>query len=507
MDSQVTLAEAVELGAVDPEFFGMFFFPKACRQRSPDFHHDMDTLLDSSEEEDRYIAFMIARGFAKTTKVRLYLARRLSYRVSRTVVIVGKSQEAAAKTLEWVKRAVMFNTRWAQAFGIKQGSIWTATDIEVDLYTYDEKGEVTEKITVRIMALGMTGSLRGINIDDFRPDLIIADDPCDDENTATPEQRKKMLDLFFGALQKTLAPRVDSEFAKMVLLQTVINGEDLISLCCKDPQWKSLKFSCFKVLPDGTVVSRWEERFPTKALLLEKEGHIEKNILPLWLREMECKVVSEETACFGEKWLQYYDVLPLGGKRCLCVDPTPPPREGEKSLNKKLDDAVIMAMQMTKGKFYVLEYVTFKSPDPVEFILAMFDMARKWKIKLCGFETVLFQRVLAFMFKQQMRNEKFWLTVKEIEDRRNKRVRIQQDISGVAQQGDLYIRPEMHQLRQQFIEFPEVNHDDLLDVVSIGINTLSKYQIEEVDDYIDGEYEVLDPEDPEGRIAWQRGAP
>lgn len=507
MDTQVTLKEAVELGAVDPEFYGMFFFPKACRQRSPDFHKEMDLALDGQEDEDRFISFMIARGFAKTTKVRLYLSRRLAYRISRTIVVVGKSQEAAAKTLEWLKKAVTYNKVWAQAFGIQQGAIWTATDIEIDLVTYADNGEIIEKITVRIMALGMTGSLRGINVDDFRPDLIVVDDPCDDENTATPEQRKKMNDLFFGALQKTLAPKVDSPFAKMVLLQTVINRDDLISQCDRDPQWRSLKFSCFKQDAQGHPVSRWEERFPTKDLLSDKAAHIERNQTSLWLREMECKVVSEETAAFGEKWLKFYDVSPNGGKRCLAIDPTPPPKEGDTSMNKRLDDAVIMAMQMSKGEFYVLEYETFKSPDPIEFISAIFSMARRWKIKLVGFETVLFQRVLAFFFRKEMKAERFWLTIKEVEDKRNKRVRIQQDISGVAQQGNLHIRPDMHQLKQQFVEFPDVNHDDLLDCVSIAINTLSKYNIEEDDDYIDGEFEVLDPEDPRGKIAWQRGAP
>lgn len=506
MDTQVTLKEAVELGAIDPEFFGMFFFPKACRQRSPEFHRELNDALD--DPDARYVSAMIARDHAKTTLCRLYIARRLAYRISRTIVVVGKSQEAATKTLEWVKKAVLFNRLFADTFGITRGDIWTATDIEIKLTIPGENGEIQEQIIVRLMALGMTGSLRGINIDDFRPDLIVVDDPCDEENTGTPEQRKKMNDLFFGALQKTLAPKVDSPFAKMVLLQTVLNKEDLISQCTKDPQWRSLVFSCFTTDAKGNQVSRWEERHPTAALLADKEAHISRNQLSLWLREMECKVTSEETAAFKESWLQFWDVLPKGGRRCLAIDPTPPPREGQEGLNPRLDDAVIMAMQITEGKFYVLDYVAMKSPDPFEFIAEIFTMARKWKIKLCGFETVLFQRVMSRLFKMEMRKEKFWLTVQEIEDKRNKKVRIQQDLSGIANAGDLYIRPEHHQLRQQFVEFPDINHDDILDAVSLGIITLTRYAyVVEDEDFIEGEFSVLDPEDPRGKLTWQRGAP
>jgi hypothetical protein len=506
MATQISLKEAVELAAVDGDFFGMFFFPNACRQAPPDFHVELNDALDS--ETDEFVGAMIARGFGKTTKLRIYIARRIAYRISRTIVVVGKSQEAAMKTLEWVMRAVQHNELFAKTFALEKGKRWTASDLEIKCCVYDENGkEIPSKtIFIRVIAVGITGSIRGINIDDFRPDLIVVDDPCDEENTATPEQRKKMSDLFFGALAKTLAPKVDSPFAKMVLLQTVLNREDLISTCAKDPQWKVLVFSCFTKNSQGEEVSRWEDRFPTEKLLADKQAHVTRNQLPLWLREMECKVVSEETAAFSESWLKYWDVLPQGGRRCLAIDPTPPPAQGKQSLNPKLDDAVIMAMQTFRGQMYVLEYVTFKSPDPVEFITAVFTMARKWKIKLAGFETTLFQRILAYMFRQEMRKEKFWLVTQEVEDRRPKPVRIQQEVAPIAQAGDLYIRPEHSKLIQQFLEFPDVNHDDVIDALSIGIITLAKYSVIE-EDYIEGEYSIQDPDDPDGRLEWVRGAP
>ena len=504
MDTKIELKEAVQLGAVDASFFGHFFFPKACRQATPEFHEELDLVLDSAN--DRYVSAMIARDFAKTTKVRLYMARRVAYRISRTIVIAGKSQEAAAKSLSWLMKAVQNNKLYAQTFGLRKGSKWTATEMEIIAETFGEDGEVRESISITIIAVGMTGSLRGINVDDYRPDLIICDDPCDEENTATPEQRKKMADLFFGALQKTLAPASECPFAKMILLQTVLNKEDLVSVCTRDEEWTSLVFSVFAEDDEGNLISRWPERYPLEVLLADKAAHIRRNQLPLWLREKECKVVSEETASFLERQLQFWHELPKGGRRCLAIDPTPPPREGSTSLNPKLDDAVIMAMQVTKGQFYVLEYRLFKSPDPLEFISEIFTMARKWKIKLCGFETVLFQRVMSFVFRRQMREERFWLTVQEVEDRRNKRVRIVQELSGVVGSGDLFIRPDMLEFIEQFTQYPDVNHDDILDACTIGVLTLTRYAVIE-EDWMEGEFEVIDPEDKLGQLEWKRGAP
>jgi predicted phage terminase large subunit-like protein len=504
MESEIGLAEAVELGAVDPNFYGRFFFPKACRQDSPPFHDELDRLLDS--ETDRFVDAMIARGFAKTTKLRVYISRRIAYRISKTIIVVGKSQDAASKTLEWIQRAVMYNPLYAETFGLSKGAKWTATDMEILAVTKDKFGNETGRIAIRILAMGITGSIRGINIDDYRPDLIVVDDPCDEENTATPEQRKKMDDLFFGALAKTLAPRVDSPFAKMVLLQTVLNRDDLISNCHKDKQWSSLKFSCFTTDPEtGQEVSRWPERFPYEDLIADKQAHIDRNQLPLWLREMECKVTSEATAIFLERWLNYYELLPETGRRVICVDPTPPPAIGqEKKIDRKLDDAVIMVLQETKGQLYVVEVYEAISPDPLEFIYQIFSMARQWKVKLLAFETVLFQRVYAYFLKQEMIKERFWLTLKGIEDKRKKFTRIVQDVSGPASSGAIHVKHEHSKLIQQFIEYPDVNHDDHLDCLSIGIQALHKYAV--VDDFLEGEWEELDDEEHDA-LPWQRGAP
>jgi predicted phage terminase large subunit-like protein len=493
--SQVDIREAVHLGAVDTEFFGRFFFPKTCRQPSPRFQRELDEALDDTEH--RYVSAMIFRGGAKTSRLRLYVAKRVAYGLSRTILFVGKSQEHSVKSLEWLQNAVEHNRLFAGTFGLRKGKKWTGTEIEIY--------HGTDETPIRIIALGITGSVRGVNVDDYRPDLIVVDDPADEENTATPEQREKVADLFFGALAKSLAPRSEAPHAKMVLLQTVLNSSDLISLTVRDPQWKSLVYGCF----DDEGNSRWPERFPTAELLEEKSAHVARNQLSLWLREMECKVVSQETSAFIASWLQYWVVIPDGGVTLICCDPTPPPKDDtvgrvSDSKRKKLDDAVVMVIRIAGGNVYVCDYYTTKSPDPDELIAKIFEYATNWKCQTLCLETVLFQRVMAKMLEKEMLSRRQWLTIKKVEDKRKKETRIRQEVSSRASHRRLFVHPSMTELIEQFTAYPVVNHDDILDALTIGLSSINAWMENST---LEGEYTVEDEDDEFVKLKSWRGSP
>ena len=267
---KIELSEAVQLAAIDTDFYGRFFFPQTIRQKSPPFHALMDAKL---EGPSRKVSFMVFRDGAKTTKLRIFLSKRIAYAISRTILIVGKSQDHSRRTVEWLMSKVEYNSLWANTFALRKGKKWTSEEIEIF--------HGTDDVPIRVIALGITGSTRGINVDDYRPDLIVIDDPCDEENTATPEQRQKTEDLLLGSLNNSLAPASEFPRAKIVLLQTLLHPEDVISKCDADPSWDSVRISVFR--EDGT--SSWPDRYPTKDLLREKEGYIARGKLPLWMRD------------------------------------------------------------------------------------------------------------------------------------------------------------------------------------------------------------------------------
>lgn len=477
--AEASLAEIVQLGAVDNDFYGRYFFEKAIRQKSPEFHREIDAILE--HPGNRHVAIKVFRGGAKTTKLRVFTSKRIAYGISHTILFVSEAQDHSVKSIEWLKRNVEFNKKWSETFQLRPGKKWSGSEIEI-LHGVDE-------YPIRVIALGITGQTRGVNIDDFRPDLIVVDDPCDEENTATPEQRKKISDLFFGALEKSLAPATENPDAMMVLLQTPLNSEDLIEQCMRDPQWVTAQYSCF----DRNGNSAWPARWKTETFKKEKDAHIARNQLALWMREMEVTVVAEELATFKADWLQYWEVLPEGMAVYIGVDPTPPPKENDVAVNPKLDDAVIMAVGFHKGNVYLLDYYGTKSPNPDDFISKLFEFVIRFRPIKVGFESLLFARTTKFYVEKEMQKRGHYFTITPVEDKRKKQVRITQAISSRASNRTVHVHRSHSEFIQQYIAYPSVNHDDYLDAFAIALDLVNPALID--DTFIEGEFQRLAEED------------
>lgn len=482
MQTEIDIIEAVQLGAEDGGFYSHFFFSKAFRQASPVCHDVIWTSLD--KPDSRFVNVEMWRGGAKTTLLRTFTSRRIAYGLSKTILFVGKTKDHAVRSIEWLMRAVEFNSLWAQTFQLRAGKKWTSEEIEII--------QGVDNIVIRVIALGITGSVRGINVDDYRPDLIVVDDPLDEENTNTAEQREKISNLFFGALQNSLAPSSEAPLAKMVLLNTPLNGEDLGQICAKDPQWDSHNFSCF----DENGDSRWAARWSTKELMDDKASFLGRNQGHLWFREMECKITAAALSAFRAEWLEFWEVTPDQMYVIISIDPTPPPKEGSKP-NAKLDDAVIMATGFYGGNIYLLDYYAAKSPNPMEFINEIFHMVRRWKPRKVGVETVLFQRVLSFFLRQQMQIQNTYFMIAEVEDRRKKDTRIRQAITNRASNHQVYVHRSHTEFIAQYTAYPNVNHDDYLDAFAIAL-TLMNPAAEGI--IIDGDF--VEEQEPE-QIGWR----
>lgn len=478
------MAEIIDLSSVDGLFYSHTFFNKTARQRSPQFHGDIWNGLEHPGH--RYVDVLVFRGGAKTTLLRLFTSKRVAYALSRTILYIGKNEAHAARSISWLKKQVEFNSRWAKTYGLAKGSVWTNTEIEII--------HEVEDCTIRILAMGITGSVRGINVDDYRPDLIVVDDPCDEENTATPEQRQKISDLFFGALKESLAPVSECPDAKMVLLQTPLDKEDLISQCQRDPEWHSLRFGCFTAetenLPPEEQKSIWPERWSDKVLREEKAAAFARNQASLWYREKECKLIGRETSDFLPEWVKYWDVLPDRMVTIMVIDPVPPPSEiqVQKGLAKK-DYEVLNVLGVFRGRVYDLEYAHNKGHEPDWTIVKFFELAEKWKIRKCCILAYNYERTLKWVLEQAMRVKKRWYQIDTIPDKRSKRDRIVDGLNGPLAQGMFYLAPGMTELAEQIVGHPNVSHDDVIETAAVGTEQL-------LQGYgLDAEYEVIEEDE------------
>lgn len=478
--------EAIQLGASSLVAYGQLFFPKTFRQSSPDFHHQIGAQLYSSA---RYNAFEVFRDGAKTSLLRVFTSQRIAYGISRTIMYVSSSQTHSSFSLRWLKRQIEYNKPWAQLFGLRKGSKWTDEIIEIF--------HGVEQTPITVLAVGITGQIRGFNLDDYRPDLIIADDVQTDENVATLEQRTKLKSTFFGALVNSLAPETDSPSAKIVLLNTPMVRDDLIESCMADPGWNGMRFGIF----DENGNSRWEARWPTATMKKEKENATKAGNYSIWMREKECTIVKKEGKQFDVANLRYWDVLPSGMKIFGSIDPA-------SSESETADDNVVMTVGFYGNNIYVLEYSAETGEMPDATAVHFFQQVRKWKPLRFGSESISFQRVLAWYLEQEMKKQRLFIQIDKIQDRRKKEDRIIQAISGNLAYQNIYIHPNMEKLISQLDQFGEGGHDDVIDALAMAISMANPYMLED-SNTIEGEFrEILEEEDElYETLTYNRGAP
>lgn len=495
----VDTKELIQLGAIDTSFFGKQFFPKTLRMGTPAFHRKIDAVLDSDR---RLIGIKAFRGSAKTTKARVYGAKRIAYGLSRTILLIGKSEGHAIQSLRWLRKEIAYNKFFTQTFKLEPGDTWSDTHIQIRHHI--------EEHTVNVIALGMTGSVRGVNLEDYRPDLIICDDPLDEENTATEAQREKTEELLYGALKEGLAPRSESPDAKMIMLQTPMNIEDVSMKMDTDREWLSLTFPIWTPetmdAPVDEQQSVWEERFPSREVRQEKKDAAARNKLSTFTREKECRIISKETSSFRVEWLNFYDTEPDDMYKVMAIDPVPPPSEKEVKAGLKKKDHEVIAVIGKKGKdYFLLDYAMKQGHTPTWTIMEFFRLLRKWHTLRTVVESVAYQRTLAWLLRTAMDTQQVYTPIIEYDDRRKKSIRIVGALNGIASNGRLWVRREHTEFIQQFTEYPNVAHDDVLDAVSIAISEINA-AIEGGDE--ESFEDLLKRErGDEKRLTYTRGAP
>jgi hypothetical protein len=454
---RISIAEAVDLGAEDGAFYARYFFPRAVRQETPKFHNDVWDLLSNN----RYASIKIFRGGAKTTLARQYTSRRIAYGMAHTVLFISKSEEHAIESVIWLKEQVEYNELWASAFHLRKGDKWTGGDIEIV--------HSLENYTIRVKAIGILGSVRGVNVKDYRPDTIVVDDPCDEENTATPEGRQKMSDIFFGAVKESLAPASEDPNASLCLLQTPLAEGDLCDECEKSGEFATLRVG---ILTDHTneaeAESTWPARWSKETILEEKRSAEKRNQLSLWLREKMCLIVGRETSDFREEWLQYWVVLPPDAIYVGAIDPAPIKSEKARMLGTKGDQQAIAVCAYWRGNKYVVEYAAARDQDPDMLIRELNRLNSKYRIRAWGVETVAYQATLKWYLEKEIRSGNLMgVRVVEVPAVKGKVERIRQSHTKRASDGKLFVHSTHIDYIHQYKNHPNVSLKDIIDAVSM----------------------------------------
>lgn len=454
----------------DNELYCQMFFPKTCRQKSAGFHKRMDNALWAGR---RHVAIKVFRSGAKTTRLRIFLSKRIAYGVSRTILYISKSEEKAEATLLWLKNQVDRGTQWAQFYGISQGSEWSATKAVFHNSVLN--------IDITVVVAGIHGQIRGLNFDDFRPDCIVCDDIDDEKTTNTAEQVQKYSDLFWGTIVRSLASPVDNPLAMICIIQTPLVMDDTVETAFKNAgpgehDWLCVEASCFETDSDGNLCSAWPDLWPLDWLLAQKQEAIKINKLSLWLKEMEVTVTSPEECSFKPEWLVKHKTLPdvVWDELIITVDPaSSDTKEADyhcTSLSGKIGiQAWLIAYHQCRG--IDIEESVKQFFDAWDLMLVLAAKSRKTNLRF-GVEIVGYQRQFKRAIEKEMRRRKRLAYIEPIQDKRAKEDVINQSFTHVAA-NKCYNCLEGHtEFIEQFNRYPKVPHDDLIETAARALDMM-----------------------------------
>jgi hypothetical protein len=473
-------AEVLKLCAVDDIFYCRQMFPKTFRQKSPEWHRDF--WYHFNNEERDFFGAEVFRGGAKTTLTRAGLSKRIGFGLTRNTLVIAINETMASHTVRWIKKQVENRTYWAELFDIRKGDKWTDDWIELINVPFDLK--------INIIAKGMTSGIRGLNFEDWRPDFIMCDDISNEETTGTPEQLEKQENTFFGTIVPAMAPKSEAPHRKLVLLQTGLNKDDIINKAHKDAQFFTVKYP--KLVYDaatGEPVSAWPERYPIAEVLAERESYIKRKLYHVWLREYGCKIISKETSAFDPTWLRYWTSLPTNLIYYIGLDPA----SDSKKKQAHKTAGVVLGMSFQTGDVYLVDYFAQSGKNPEEMWVWLLRMYLQYRPRKIGVETVAFQKMLAWYFRQKMQENNRYFIITEFDDRRAKPDRIRQAYTGHASAGKFWINENHTEFVTNFTDFQDNVDSDLLDAGAIAVCMANPWMIvpsegkdpeDDSDDYI-----------------------
>ena len=348
--STMTVDEIVHMNATDCNFFAQFMFGATFKFNFPPalvavwsvLTQALATLQDYVGEAK--LALGIPRGFAKTTMMKLFCAYALIHSRHTFILIIGNVGANAEKSIKDVAD-LLDQPQVRQLYGNYDG--------QMDVDRQDEKiFKFADKNCV-LKAKGQRSSIRGINIGNRRPDIILMDDAQDEENAKSLVESEALKDWILN----TLLPAKSTDGGLDIFVgNTYDQSGAILPQLVKDPEWVSLVLGA--ILADGT--SLWERLHPVRKLLASYRSAVRFDNEGGWLAQYMNIMDVGRNAKFDSRQLQSHWLA----------------FEAKHHLEHGLEDAEI------EGKFIVIDPATSKATADehsimVGYIIAGMPMCRK----------------------------------------------------------------------------------------------------------------------------------
>ncbi len=368
----------------DGEFFIEFFLGDELTLPVPDLHKEIWPQLIDVEKTRVLLA--IPRDHAKTTLSKLAVVWYFVFTDYRFCVYLSNTNAISLRACQDIM-GFMRSDNFVRVFG----NIEIETESQTaSLWIFNLRmanGRVKRCI---LRAVGANQQMRGINIDNQRPDLAIVDDVEDLDNTESQAMQKKLDLWIFGPFLKALA----RNRRKIIWLGNMLKDTSLLARLSRNPDWNPVVFGCLIKDPEtGKMVSLWEDRWPLEELVKDFIEYQSLGLVETWMCEM-MNMPGHGKNGFSKEHV-YYQPVPLPDEvQCafLCLDPA----FGE---NQHNDNSAITVHVIREDGLPMVAEDWIGRADEAELYRHMVRLANKWNAWVWGIEAVAAQKVLITLFR------------------------------------------------------------------------------------------------------------
>lgn len=407
---------------------------------SAPYHFELCSILaDPNEQLLEVIGF---RGSTKTTlsSLALPLWASLTGRY-KFIVIINDTAEQVRGNLYNIKTELENNVYIRKNFpDIKLGETWSEYNLLLS------NG-------VRIIGRSRGQNIRGIRHKQYRPDLVIVDDPENLQQVKTKENRDKT-QAWFNA---EVIPAVQESNSKLIVIGNLLHNDGFMARLSKNPLFKVVTIP----LIDEKGNCTWLGKYPDQASLDRQRIKVGETA---WAREYLLKIISPDEQVIKE--VSYYSTLPEIRTIAIGVD---------LAISKKETadyTSITIIAESANSKYYVLEnrrgrWNFNETMEQVYKVWCDYKALHEDKTFKLGMEDVAYQKSAIEEF-----GRRYQIHPTPVKQHTDKRARLETLVPYFVNDQVFFKESGQEQLVNEVLYFGVEPHDDCVDSFEIAMRLL-----------------------------------
>ena len=409
------------------------------------FHQEWSNILLYGQENFAIEAF---RESAKTQIViRANLLHALTYPQDHRsyLVIICATQTRAGQLLKSVSREFLASKKMSGLISEVRDNSDHA--LEINYFT----GE-----TVRVEAYGKGAAVRGLSWGSKRPDLVIIDDPQDEEDARSETVTVSDWDWFLSDVYFL------GKSTRIFLIGNNLGERCIIEQVFKNAKY--LKFTTRRIpILDNEKKSSWPSKWPVEAILEDKENWAKVGKTDIWYREKMCQCISPDSQKFKREYFRYYETPPKLQELNIYTTV-------DLAISQKVnaDYSAIVTVGVNGGGHWFVLDVEYGRYDPTTTIDAIFSAVKKWKPLCVGIEVVAYQAALQHFLEKEMPRRGIFFRIQPLKSEKKKEIRID-NIQPRFAVGTIWFKKNaawLEKIESELLAYPHGAHDDVIDALA-----------------------------------------